>query len=543
MNVYKETLSSNHSPATSALVLCDSEMRRVALHSNAVVVDYTISSLWVTNRSDVSPLIQCRIETDIFQPSAEPSINALHRIPKLSSNGDPGGLLVCATEEDLLFCSLVAQDQAVIRKSPIDGVPRRVLYSEYLQKFVVAFERTHLLTGISIDNDTASRKRLAHSGGSKTASTPRKMQQVGLQLVDPSMSDQGLAVIVTEETNETVNALIHWAPTDGEHHYEWFVLALEQKEPGFPQCSGRVVCVNAKSLSKGTPDSNPKIAFRSPDRPVTAICAYKMSSLLIAVGRELHLHHLDFATRKWRTLSKHPLPSHASAITCQGSVIFVATAQHSLFVLVERDNKLFEHKSDTEARSTRDVVVFNGASAMFSAWNAGSTDLMAFAGFHKEGHEPYPLFHATLPLLVDNLLLSPRSGSGRYRFYASASDGTLFHLTLLQPSEWELLHFLEEASYMDKKGIKALPIRKKDANDEDIVIRPPSVKLSDMHVRGDRLLLMIEDGPYNLRNVLKGSDRLDTFNALVTKVLGETEHPVDAVRVWLRKLLRYPSRS
>ncbi|KAI1610412.1 mono-functional DNA-alkylating methyl methanesulfonate N-term-domain-containing protein [Exophiala viscosa] len=531
--VTKETSSSDHAQATSALVLCDSEMRRVTLHSNSLMVDYTVSSLWITNRSE---------------PSVEPSINALHRIPNLSSKGDPGGLLVCATGDDLLFCSLVGQDQGIVRKSPIDGVPRRVLYSEYLQKFVVAFERNHLLTGITLDNtaDSISKKRVAHVKNSgHSAPTPRKIQQVGLQLVDPSMTDtdgQGLSVVVTEETNETVNALIHWAPTDGEHHYEWFVLALEQKEPGFPQCSGRVVCVNAKSLSKGTPDSNPKIAFRSPDRPVTAICAYKMSSLLIAVGRELHLHHLDFATRKWKTLSKHPLPSYANTITCQGSMIFVATAQHSLFVLVERDNKLFEHKSDTEARSTRDVVVFDGTSAMFSAWNAGSTDLVAFSGFRKDGNEPYPLFHATLPLLVDNLLLSPSSGR-RHRFYAGASDGTLFHLTVLRESEWELLHFLEQTSYMDKKGIKAVPIRKKDANNEDVVIRPPPVKLTDMHVRGDRLLMMIEDGPYNLRNVLRGSEMLNTFNALVTRVLGETEHPVDAVGVWLRKLLRYPSRS
>ncbi|KAK5241249.1 hypothetical protein LTR40_013318, partial [Exophiala xenobiotica] len=229
----------------------------------------------------------------------------------------------------------------------------------YLQKFVVAFEKTHLLTGPSRTRQHGG----GHSSGTKDNVPPRKLQQVGLQIIEPSMKDSAedrLTILVTEETNESVNALIHWAPTDGQHHYEWFVLALEQKEQGFPQCSGRVVCVNAKNLSKGVPDSNPKVAFRSPDRPVTAICAYKMSSLLIAVGTELHLHHLDFATRKWKTLSKHPLPSHAKTITCQGSLIFVATAHHSLFVLVERDNKLSQHKSDNKARSTMDVVPFDG---------------------------------------------------------------------------------------------------------------------------------------------------------------------------------------
>jgi len=58
VNVFKDTLSSNHTQATSALVLCDSEMRRVTLHPNAVVVDYTVSSLWVTNRSEVSLTLQ-----------------------------------------------------------------------------------------------------------------------------------------------------------------------------------------------------------------------------------------------------------------------------------------------------------------------------------------------------------------------------------------------------------------------------------------------------------------------------------------------------
>jgi hypothetical protein len=273
-----------------------------------------------------------------------------------------------------------------------------------------------------------------------------------------------------------------------------------------------------------------------------------MSSLLIAAGGELHLRHLDFVTRKWKTLSRHALPSRANAISCQGSLIFVATAQHSLFVLVERDNTLFRYESDAqaEARCAVDVVAFDGTSAMFCALNAGTTDLVAFSGFHKDRTEPFPLFHATLPLLVRNVRLDPRSGSRegeRYRFHASASDGTIFHLSLVRQNEWELLHFLEEMSYMDKKSIKPVPVKKTDANNEDVIIKPPAIRLTDMHVQGDRLLMMIEEGPYNLRNVLKNSEQLGTFHALVKQLLGETEHPVEAVTVWLRKLLRYPPRG
>jgi hypothetical protein len=495
------------------------------------------------------PVILFENCSNFRQPSAEPSINALHRVPKLVSlDADPGGLLICATDEELLFCSLVAQEQGIVRRLRVDGVPRHLLYSDYLQKFVVAFERTHLLHNVGLESASGgpvASRRLSHHPGNvdKHPSSARKMQQVGLQLVEPGLKGPaGLSMIVTEETNESVNALIHWAPTDGEHHYEWFVLALEQKEPGFPQCSGRVVCVNAKSLSKGSPDSNPKIAFRSPGQPVTAICAYKMSSLLIAVGRELHLHHLDFATRKWKTLAKHALPSPANAVTCQGSIIFVATRQHSLYVLAERDDKLYEHKADVEARCTVDAVAFDGGSVMFSAWNAGVTDVVAFSGFRRAGDAPIPLFHATLPLLVNHIRLDPRSG-GRCRFYASASDGTFFHLSLLDKKEWNLLRLLEEMSYLEKKAIKAVPLEKKAADGHFHVIRT-SPDLKDLHVRGDRLLTMVEQGPYNLRTILKRSDQLTErmFHASVKNLFGDVEQPVETVMVWLRKLLRYPPR-
>ncbi|KAJ9642201.1 hypothetical protein H2204_002570 [Knufia peltigerae] len=531
VRIFQENISSGRSRPSSALVLCGSATSRITLHRPASIVDYTISSLYVTDRSD---------------PSTQYTVNSLHRIPKLSPpSQDPGGLVVCATEDELLFCSLVAQEQTVTRRTSVDGVPRHVLYSEYLQKFVVAFEKTHVLTGgprAKGPQDFASGRM---ESGVKTSVSPRTIQQVGLHIIEPSLkvpSDNQLSVIVTEETNESVNALIHWAPTDGEHHYEWFVLALEQKEPGFPRCSGRVVCVNAKNLSKGIPDTNPKVAFRSPEQPVTAICAYKMSSLLIAAGSEIHLHHLDFASRKWKTLSKHRLPSPAKSISCQGSLIFIATAKHSLFVLVERGDKLSEHKSDNEARATQNVVPFGNNSAIFSAWNGGTTDIMAFSGFRQDGQEPYPLFHANLPLLVDNLLLRPDSDQSgdRHRFYAGASDGTLFHLSLLRHNEWELLHFLEQASYLNKKSIKPVPIRARDADGDEVVLRPPAVRLKDLHVRGDRLFMMIEEGPYNLRRILKGP-MLEEFEALAAMVLHTSDDLVEAVAVWLRELLSYPS--
>ncbi|EXJ95263.1 hypothetical protein A1O1_00383 [Capronia coronata CBS 617.96] len=529
VHVFEEKVTSSHVGTSSALVLCQGDMRRVTLHPNSAVMDYTVSGLWVTDRTD---------------PSAEPVVNAFHRVPKLATTvADPGGLLVCATHDVLLFCSLVTQEQGIIRKIPIEGDPRHMQFSPYLNKFVVAFERVYHLHS---EGSSDPKRR----GGVLTGSIlPQKVQQVGIQLIDPVWKDVKTgrtSIIVAEDTSERVNAMINWAPTDGTNHYEWIVLALEHRIPGLPQRSGRVTCLNAKSLSKGSYENIQKLAFRSPDKPVTAICAYKMSSLLIAAGREIHIQNLDFATRKWKTLSKHALPSPAKAISCQGSIIFVATSQHSLFVLVEQDGKLTQHRADTEARCSVDVAAFGGDSAVFSTWNDSGTDLVAFGGFDKSYKDPFPLFHADLPLMVNRIRLDPQASlptSGRCRFYGSASDGTLFHFTLLSGREWKLLHFLEQMSYMERKTVKPVPIKKRDANNEEIIINPAPTKLKDMHVRGDRLMMMIEPGPYHLQNMLKEPGQREKFGSLVNEVLGEEEHPIEATTVWLRRLLRYPQRS
>ncbi|KIX06309.1 uncharacterized protein Z518_04284 [Rhinocladiella mackenziei CBS 650.93] len=536
VNLFQEKGPSEESATSSALVLCHSEMRRVTSYPNVAAVDYAVSSIWLTNRTD---------------PSAEPLAFALHRVPRLESPyDDPGGLLICATDGDLLFCSLASQEQGVVRKLPITGTPKYLIYSDFLQKLVVAFERVHYLTGVPVANPLPGVPPILPGQPSpeKSVLPPRKMQQVGLQLIEPWSKDatnNPMSTIVTEDNNESVVALIDWSPTDGEFHYEWFVLALQQIAPGFPPCSGRVVCVNAKSLRKGLVITNPKTAFRCPDKPVTAICAYKMSSLLIAAGDEIYLLHLDFTTRKWKTLSTHALPSPANSISCQGSFIFIATSQHSVFVLAERDDKLFEHTSDTLPRVAKDVVAFNGVSAMFSVWSGGTADLIALSGFSRDQKSVFTLFQAHLPLLIDHLRLEqgPDSQRGaRRHFYGSFVDGTLFYFSLLKQQEWRLLHFLEEMSYPDKKSIKPVQIEKRDADNNVILVDPGRVRPKDWHVRGDRLLMMIEQGPYHLHKLLQRSERFDQFTALVNEAVGETKQPIEAAVAWMRKLLAYPSR-
>jgi hypothetical protein len=457
----------------------------------------------------------------------------------------------------LLFASLVAQEQTIATQLPMNAIPRRLLYSRYLKKLVVATEKR---TGISkvqhriyadiVETHDQDFKATSNANLPKPSSASEEMVQVNLQIVDPEwkVSGRTTSVSVVEDSNLRVTALMEWEieqDDEGKEKGLWIVMALEQRGRSADQTSGRVIAVNGKNIKKGHASPHQRVLYRSVKGAVRAICAYGKSALLIAAGNGLILHNLDLTVRKWKTLSKYDLPSPATSISCQGSMIFVATSHHSLIVLVERNNELIEHKSDTMARNLNNVITFGTNCAMFSAFDNEGTHLMAFSDFNQESREPVPMFRAILPLDIDCIRLRNSSGpkeEGRHQFYGSTADGTLYHFSTLAHNEWKILHFLEELSHFDRDIIKAVPMRKRTVDNIGVVFSFPTTKLSDMHVRGDRLLVMVEPGPYNLRQLLRTPEQHEIFNKLAKAVIGETEHPVEAVVIWIRKLFRFRPR-
>jgi hypothetical protein len=395
---------------------------------------------------------------------------------------------------------------------------------------------------------------------SKQGSTTKEMLQVSLQLVDPDFKPstaKNSLIQVTEDTNEHVNAMISWAPTDGKDHYQWFVLALENNdpEPNDPDV-GRVVAVNAKSLTRGATAANIKIIWRSSKSPVTALCAYKMSSILIAAGNEIILQHLDFATKRWRTLSRYHLPSPATTISCQGSTIIVATTHHSFLVLVEKRDELTLCKSDAVARNTAHALMFGGNRALFTSHDDKGTNLIGLTDFHKTDNVPPSIiFQASLPLLIDRIELDPHCHQdNRNRFHASTKDGTLYQFSTLTRREWKLLRFLQDLNHLEnektakRKPIKPIPMALED--DEGNYIGDYPLPLAtvgaEMHINGDRLAMMLDDndaeGPYALLNVLEGRENVQRLRVLVRDVLGDKAAvwPIENTIVWVRGLLRFP---
>lgn len=459
---------------------------------------------------------------------------------------------MCATREELLFASLVAQEQTITTQLPIKAIPRRLLYSNYLKKLVVATEKRSRGSTPYVENygnDAETHEQ--NEKGIPFVAMPGKVGpeeriQIGLWIVDPEWREAGISasVAVVEDCNLRVTALMEWAIEQdiaGKGHGLWIVMALEQRSSNAEISTGRVIAINAKNIKKGHPSPQQRVLYRSVKGAIRAICAYGRSNLLIAAGNELILHNLDLTVKKWKTLSTYILPSPATSISCQGSMIFVATSHHSLIVLVERNDTLFEHKSDSMARNLNNVVAFGDDCAMFSAFDNAGTHLMAFSDFSQGSGDPVPMFRAILPIQIDRIQLRKSTGGteeDRHHFYGSTADGTVYHFQTLAPNEWRLLRFLGELSHFELDTIKAVPITKRAINGKEVLFPFPATKLTDMHVHGDRLSLMIEPGPYNLRHRFRTTQQREMFGKLAGAVVGETDYPVEAVVIWIRRLLR-----
>ncbi|KAK5044497.1 hypothetical protein LTR84_010708 [Exophiala bonariae] len=536
----KEVVGAGTTGIPSVLVLCDSRLHRITLYPNDAAIDYALTTLYLANLSEPGlPL---------------PEVNAIHRIAKLPPPfGEPGGLIVCSTRDELLFASLVAQEQTIITQLPLPAVPRRLLYSNHLKKLVVATEkRLRGSTAYAGDFGHATESHEQDDKGIPYVDMPKPVGseeriQISLSIVDPEWRGDemsSVSVPIVEDCNLRVTALMEWAieqDITGKGNGLWIVMGLEQHVSNVETNIGRVIAINAKNIKKGHHSPQQRVLYRSVKGAIRALCAYGRSSLLIAAGNELILHNLDLTVKKWKTLATYTLPSAATSISCQGAMIFVATSHHSLIVLMERNDALFEHKSDSMARNLNNVVSFGGNCAMFSAFDTAGTHLMAFSGFDQESDDPVPMFRAILPLKIDRIRFrkgTDVTGGARHHFYGSTTDGTVYHFETLAPNEWRLLRFLEELSHFERDTIKAVPISKRTIDGKDALFHFPATKLSDMHVHGDRLRLMIEPGPYNLRNLFRTTQQREIFGKLAVAVIGETEYPVEAVVVWIRRFLQ-----
>ena len=527
-------LAASGATTSAAFVHCESSIKRIRLVQNNTTLDYEVSDVITTSREDPT--------------FALPVCSALYRAPVLSPerNAAMSGVLLVAISNELLFTTLVAQKQAIVRRIKIPGIPTRLMWSTYMKQIVVGFEG---LGGLSSPSIVAQ-------GPLSRATYPM------LCFPDTRNPNHTLSVsqeIVIGDRKERIRALAEYSPSDGSKHYEFVLVALsldETDEYGARRSTGRVVCISAKYILKGeTAQAKARLVIRFPGKAVTALQPIGMSSILIGAGSEIVLHDLNVETKKWSTLARYTLPSPAASIRVQGSLAYVATLKHSLLILRSHQNSIKLECSDSIARVSTNVSTFDGGRALLTAVSDSGTRLIGFDEDRKSS-SIREVFQANVPLVVDRVAKDIANGmdATHTKFVASTIDGTLYQLSTISTLELRLLLFLQGLCRYEKKpAISSAKAAAARARTRGTTASPRSDSAST-HCDGDVLATLLDFGPMSLDNVLSAhvkqedgsrdhqdvKGRLEALRELAGPVLGHPNDVVGATMSWLRRMLQQP---
>ena len=377
-----------------------------------------------------------------------------------------------------------------------------------------------------------------------------------VQFIDPDV-DQDSATFNHEaalsfigEANERITSLINWTPSDGKKHYDMIIAATEVDDKETGECHGRLVCITTKQLTSSTsPMVKARPFKRYPNQTVRAVQPFDMSSLLVAVGDEIVLLHLDVDKRLWTQPCKLEIPSAATSITTRGSLIYIVTALHSFHVLKYENHELRIHGSDVQARNGNNVVVCRDNSAIISTTSFHGADLLGFRPPTSAG-ECRISFHAKLPLNISSIKVrhdatSTASGAPN-SFYASTLDGTLYNLTTLTHQEWQLLKMLQDLIRQSQGELSGKERRRQKLITTKGLAPGPEMR----HISGEKLAHLLANGADGVRDLVcetelnrdfepfsSINDRIDGFCRQARDLLGESRDIFANIAKWMQRLL------
>ncbi|ETN36575.1 uncharacterized protein HMPREF1541_08853 [Cyphellophora europaea CBS 101466] len=531
----------------TALIAYDSTLERLSIRANEAGAELDWYRVFIRNRDDPS------LPQDL--------IHAVNRVPRLMSHrgADTAGLLVHVTPSDIAFSSIVGQPKAVIKHNDTTGMAKRVIYSKFLKRLVVAVDAKRLLV-----SDKTQPNDVVRSGPS-AVSVPR----LAFAIIEDGplgrLSFDTQQTVDLGEVGETISALTHYSPTNGIQHFEMILVALKTShrlESGALKISSRIVSVSDKHVqNKGL--ATPRNVMRLPGKNVTALCPIGLSGVLIASSNELLLHDLDVSTKRWTTITRHALPSPAKEIRVQGSLVYVATERHSLLILRQHGSTLSTHGSDTRARIVSNVVPLDRHRTLLADMTDRGTILTGVVEDTMTSTLQRS-YEINVPHDISRIEQSRTrcAGDARDAFIASATDGTLYSFLLLTADEWLLCHFLQGLCDPFKRVIgkhKAF-MQTLDAS-EWISHGKGTIPPASMGIDGDLLAAMLEPGAHNLRSLLeppvkeededisfraqKRSDELRARMQVLRQLAERVTHRVNeadvvgSVMIWLRSLMQY----
>ncbi|KAK2872057.1 hypothetical protein FQN49_002590 [Arthroderma sp. PD_2] len=524
-----------------AVVTCAPGLWRLSHSPNEDSPHYSLEKIWVTDQSKpekLQPIV------DVFG-----CVDAPSRTPLTGLSGS----LLCIADNTLFACSLERVPKAVPREIRVRGNPKRLVYSEYLNKIIVAYNRVDF----DFTPSTEGTKRwiwpkigFLDPDGEAIISAPIDLRATG--------GESSIPAVLTRQpvgaSGEKITALLDWKFFGEGNEYHMIVVGTAYLQAEYNkgrdvgvEYRGRVVYITVRQNPSvtGNIDCMTKRIHKY-DQPVRAIASFGPSSLVVASGDDILMQTLDPSTRKWRSLEPHRLESHAVSITVKEPYIYVLTTRHSLCILQANQDGLTMFGQAGADKGGLDHVNLHGDTKLtFTANRGGAIVGLSEIGL-MEDRLMRPIFSAITPSAVVRVNRSFRPVSGGSGIiYGTTLDGTLYKFQTLTDHEWRILRFIQ-ASCVGDANICPFRRKRRTAVDE---LGPSGEKPEYMHVDGDILARLSSRGARYLEEMMRRSPldgtaiphaekKVERFIEFARLVVGETKDPFMDVMLWMENLLR-----
>lgn len=480
------------------------------------------------------------------------------------SRGHPGGLggsLICVTKNQLLACNLDRTPKAVPRHIQLPGVPRRLIYSEYLKRLVVGYEVKEIETGAQCRKLT-TRPSIAFVDPDSESATPSSAVGMVTEPSDGTGTSQQPRT-PSGASGEKITALLDWQFSQENRVYHMVVVGTTHP---YSAKNGRVIYITARQSSTVPGEIDSSVKYAHPyGAPVRAMAAYEPSSLVIAVGKEIILQSLDTSTKRWRMFPAYKIESPAVSVTVREPYIYVLTSRHSLCVLKVDENCLSLYGQDGFDREGFGHVNFdNDSHVVMTSCHGGAIVGITDIELTPQEKLMRPAFAAHMPLSVLRLNRSfkqDKSAASQIT-YGTTIDGAVYRFTTLGETEWQLLRFIQNLCLADPAICPFSRRRRIALNDLD---PPNSSKPESMHVSGDILDRLANRGVSYLENLVTSETiggrllpaatpqsvaggnasggspsigKMRKFNDYSEPVVGNVANRFAAVMLWMENLLR-----
>ena len=276
--------------------------------------------------------------------------------------GSTAGLLFCVDGDQLHTISLypTVSPGMVPRRLPISGTPVRVIYSTYLQKLIVLYNKLPTITRGS------TQSRRDRNAPHKRALLPRIAFRDPNSRTNPRLGPDAMDVESELQLNEKDHnnglmdaerrpgerfiGIIEWFPlVDGKQYH---MLVVHTMITRAEEQIGRLLFF---AISPGTADT-PKLTMKKRlevDGPVYSVAVYPDGkSLVYCSGSKLCIQSLDSGPSgiKWQSLVKAEMRSPARHITIAEPLIYISSSHESLTVYRHETGKLVYQYGDQCAR-------------------------------------------------------------------------------------------------------------------------------------------------------------------------------------------------